>query len=132
MKLEFKHLAPYLPYGLKVKYQTKSAMPPTIEKVTGIDKNEAITFYDSPNPYKQTNFSYIKPILNPMTSLSKEQIEILSIDLKITIKYSKSKDFLSRMSYWDSIFLLENHFDIFGLIEKGLAISIHDVEQVIT
>lgn len=31
------------------------------------------------------------------------------------------------MSYWDSIFLLENHFDVFGLIEKGLAISIHDV-----
>ena len=27
--------------------------------------------------------------------------------------------------------LLENHFDVFGLIHNNMAVSIHDVEQVI-
>jgi hypothetical protein len=38
---------------------------------------------------------------------------------------------IQQVSFVHFMIFIEYHFDVFGLIDKGLAVSIHDVEQVI-
>jgi hypothetical protein len=83
-KLELKHLAPYLPYGLN-----------------GIYNGKRVDF-NSDNIYTFTLNA--KPIFKPLPF----------------------KDFTSRdYTYNEWIFFFKGHFDVFGLIEKGLAIDIN-------
>jgi len=139
MKLELKHLAPYLPYGLRLKFISKF----NIDKLS----NENIVILKtidegkiSINGYKTNNTAY-KPILRPLSDLTKE-IEVngekfvpidwidknhnannyatCAIMLDSTIELGFYKDFQK---------LFEWHFDVFGLIEKGLAIDINTLNQ---
>lgn len=62
-----------------------------------------------------------KPILRPLSSLTKEEDEEF-----ISVKFNE--DFNLKPLYTDNDYnsfawLLKNHFDPFGLIESGLAIS---------
>lgn len=120
-KLELKHLAPYLPYGLKV-LTGKSVirnMVADFDYPTQIRKEITIT-----QCCRQFG---VKPILKPLSYL--ENHEALSdlgagglLNLKADIKT------IDVMTFRDVVFLLENRFDIFGLIDKGLAISYLDVQ----
>ncbi len=109
MKIPIKHLAPYLPYGLN-----------------GIHKDKRIVFHTD-NIW--TFILNAKPILRPLSDLTKEDwIDefIFSSDLIESIIKRNGFEFawLETSNY---LKLLENHFDVFGLIEKGLAIDINKV-----
>jgi hypothetical protein len=172
MKLELKHLAPYLPYRLKI-LDEKS------EPSDNIFTLESINIYESVSDTEgniDIPFTEIKPILRPLSDLTKEiefngekfvTIELL-LDIECGNKFSNG--FLESKSgtkeWWTSfkntkksfVFgynesfgfyiinrfnekqnvknqidlfqkLFELHFDVFGLIEQGLAISIHEVCQ---
>ena len=72
--------------------------------------------------------SQCKLILKPLTDYS----EILEItdemtDFEISM-IDENPDLIKRISYEAIEKMFKHHIDIFGLIEKGLAISIHDVE----
>ena len=156
MKLELKHLAPYLPYGLKIEHPTFQSGKRKISELTSIKSNSVETEH---RVYCQ--IANCKPILRPLSDIDKE----LSFDGKFGFIPSKrlSDEYLN-FSYWGentigkgilnekhkminlcfianeivgecplAIYeqLLEWHFDVFGLIPAGLAISIHDVKQVI-
>lgn len=117
-KLELKHLAPYFPY--------------------------AVLVGDGRTPFEltETNFSnvynYITEIyLRPLSDLTKEVFhneekivplhEILMEDRFFT------KGFLELFGHESCKYstvkkLLEYHFDIFGLIEKGLAVDINSIK----
>ena len=186
MKLELKHIAPYLPYGLKMKFTSTNE----VDKLS----NEDIVILKQideggicVNGYKTNNKSY-KPILRPLSDLTKEievngekfvpiveLAKIHGIDFEIkTIKteygtivcYSEislhptdntpfSREFfeldlsdccfdfgfeifgenefdICETSYFPirnqlELFqkLFEWNFDVFGLIEQGLAIDIN-------
>ncbi|HFG0578877.1 TPA: hypothetical protein ACGFUY_002743, partial [Flavobacterium psychrophilum] len=131
MKLELKHLAPYLPYKLKFKRQDYIY----IHMLLGI------SFEDIIFELGKTPIKFIKPILRPISDLNSEIElngrkfypidELAEIDEVVVLQYS-FEFFETSMKYlphWIVEQLLEWHFDVFGLIEKGLAISIHDVEQ---
>ena len=60
-KLTIEHLAPYVPYGLKVLVEEYG-----IELVVGIHGNDIITTEDN------AHFSAVKPILRPLSYLTKE------------------------------------------------------------
>ena len=122
MKLELKHLAPYLPYGLNYQYTGNG-----ITKIMGSHNIDIV------------NGEVFKPILRPLSDLTKE----IEIDGEIFIPYDWIKENIDRhgcyIDYSDMFIepteyaynvvskLFEWHFDVFGLIEKGLAIDINDL-----
>lgn len=129
--LEAKHLAPYLPYGLKVLYEdTNKQYPlvihnPTVSMIAGFNITEVL------------NEPMIKPLLRRMSDFDKVHNDFdLSTDFE-TAYYSgtgleavfvntSDKTYLSDI-ITVSTFLFENHFDVFGLIEQDLAIDINAI-----
>ena len=122
-KLEIKHLAPYLPYGVRV---------------TKDDWGKIFTLDNDGTTLNCVGIDYVlnckaKPILRPLSDLTKE-IEIngekfvpknmLSTSLQ---SLNSCEDLIKHriIMFDDSQKLIEWHFDIFGLIDKNLAIDIN-------
>lgn len=115
-ELLFKFLCAILPYGVII----EGLEHPEIMTI----KHLALISAMSTEPYK--------PYLRPMSSMTEEEDE-KRIQLGIwrsaqtdewevvgiTSDYRSSQGFQNALK-----FLLENHFDIFGLIPKGLAIEV--------
>ena len=133
MKLELKHLAPYLPYGLRIYDETSKSS-------YELDCNNLLNVIKYSLEYQDT-----KPILRPLTDLTKEEFinDILgsaramngckitpflqrggSIDFYTHRKDDTPTGALLISQYWK---LFELHFDVFGLIDKGLAIDINTI-----
>lgn len=133
MKLEKKHLAPYFPFNLCVKKRFGRYSETKIEI---LDADDLKTF---------EFFKIFKPILRPISDLTKE-IEYNRekfIPIEMLIKYS-TNDFVGEWLYQfkqGRLFfneeipfkiiqkLLEWHFDVFGLIDAGLAIDINTLKN---
>ncbi len=127
MKLELKHIAPYLPYELEIKYRASST------QFLGKDNLHLIDLCLN----KQW-----KPILRPLSDLTKE-IEHNGEILTPSEKYWGLTSFSVFFNYdgWVNLesylnskvpygvvqCLIKWHFDVFGLIEKGLAIDINTI-----
>ena len=130
--LTIKHLAPYLPYGLRVKIKNDSDV---LFTMLGLDLEDESISYGRNLWYESTSkIDCCKPILKPFSMLDGNKLE-QSLMLG---KNSKGKwcFYFDRIETWEiescntDIFqLLENHFDVFGLIEKGLAIDINTLPQ---
>jgi len=136
MKLELKHLAPYLPYGLKI-YACQNEYVLELEEEMD---NETISV-------RETIENNHKPILFPISDLTKEicinglffcPIKCLLEDVGFDVSEFNNSNFniktdtftdLDISSFNDVQKLLEWHFDVFGLIEKGLAIDINTLNQ---
>ena len=120
MKLELKHLAPYSLYGLKVKLFNN------IDIITGIDFENGIIETMSNNNCLTKN---LKPILRPLSDFNKGLYS--EIFKTFNLNWQDSEDFyltpidINSVSYELANILIKKHFDIFGLIEKGLAIDIN-------
>jgi len=112
MKLELKCLAAYLPYGLK-----------------GAEYNGAYLYELQSVSFEGAGFRLperidCKPILRPLSDLTKEEL--------IEQGFWHHIDFLTHEKqnpieapYFMVEYLLSKHFDVFGLIEAGLAIDIN-------
>jgi len=147
MKLELKHLAAYLPYGVKVEYPGTDDVK--IKAVlTGVGFNEIETTYLRKrngirgdilswvsNGNHNCDAIHIKLHLRPMSDLTK-CIEIYNaitvpIDYISTSKANSQKIMrrvahnlpLDNLEYWQVERLFELHFDVFCLIESGLAVK---------
>lgn len=128
-KLELKHLAAYLPYDLEV--------------MSNLNMKGFLSFnYDEKHHYSKLTIGYVlkeqlKPILKPLSDLDKEMecngkkfipIEYfvdsenpsIQDDIYNTLSADKEPYYIN---YGHAKKLLEWHFDIFGLIEKGLAVD---------
>lgn len=155
MKLEIKHLTPYLPYNLRL----------TKEDWGKIGK--LVPFVKQDFKGLQIEIDYAlstkaKPILRPLSDLTKEDFkeelyqyyQTLGIDVKLvnydsgndnpfditlTVTYKMmgevytdcliNRGSTSETPYHIIVWLCENHFDLFGLIEKGLAIDINNLKH---
>jgi len=147
MKLELKHLAPYLPYGLNIGQFDNGFM----------FELEMVIDYKKLKRGNYVNIDYVdgvkyKPILRPLSDLTKE-IEHngekfipckqlakgehfpntysfkIEIDTLNVVGYYTPESWLPLVSHyelWEKLF--EWHFDVFGLIEKGLAIDINTLK----
>lgn len=143
-KLELKHLAPYLPYGLKF-------LPTHYNRDKKIDTLYYLSTINNSDEFGVNGYTsnYIKPVLRPLSDLTQE-IEVngekfipidyingefaCSVPNKIEWNQSvKNKNLHFVLSEWISpqdlygLFelLFKWHFDVFGLIDKGLAIDIN-------
>lgn len=140
MKLKLKHLAPYLPYKLKYKWSD------------GQIKDRFIIDTDKPNKDLYRVKPILRPLsdLNKQLIINNEYItpieelrkilpplkwigETKQIDLRMykdidglyfdTEDYSQEFEVLIFFKIQNKLF--ELHFDVFGLIEQGLAIDIN-------
>ena len=122
MKLELKHLAPYLPYKINVIPIMSGNIP--LKTVLSERNISAMMFYGC------------NPILRPLSDLTKE----IEVNGKRFVPYLfwDDKDRIELISFCatDVIYceyleyfimqkLFEWHFDVFGLIENNLAIDIN-------
>jgi hypothetical protein len=130
MNLSFKHLAPYLPYKLAI----WDCVDNEKVEILGINQinNVIVLQYDVEEDVELN--SDFKPILRPITDLNCDfEIDDCNVYNSLSARsrndLNYSNPLLLKWSYEDIQILLKHHFDVFGLIEKGLAISIHDVEQ---
>ena len=124
MKLELKHLAPYLPYALK------------IQGITHGEIAELSCCTETSVNITTRSFQYgmwadifdIKPILRPLSDLTKEINMYGDMVSAYEILPRREKEDYKNpiIGYWswDAMqILFEWHFDVFGLIELGLAID---------
>jgi hypothetical protein len=160
MNLELKNLSPYLPYGLKAIYNEENEEN-TVVTILGtciLDKERhyQIKFKDGIVGLFIAND--IKPILRPLSDLTKISDEVLinehtinillqekhnqeygifshykgQLDIELDgepdLRYdsNKSISFFTILTIQEQ--LLKGHYDIFGLIEKGLAIDINTLK----
>ena len=114
MKLEIKHLTSYLPYGLKG-FCTDDLQG--VEIMNGLQKisDSCIEVISDKEPM---DLIYFKPILFP---LSKYYSEKNGYGGYIAFKDFKNEVINKRISLKVYEDLLKNKFDVFGLIEAGLA-----------
>lgn len=130
-KLELRHLAPYLPYGLKLQ------IPKTLVcnlDLTFAEKRHVIEYNHlcELTPWIMFVFNYngffgneAKPILRPLSDLTKDKsISSESVQRELTLLGYD----VSILSFQWHEWLCENHYDVFGLIEKNLAIDINTIK----
>lgn len=162
MKLEVKHLAPYLPYNLKMMIEGEVREMTEINTITEYKvwytaewDSKKLKFFPEDNIHHShsgqgSNTKDVSPILRPLSDLNKTILvngseitplkEIAYIEENcIEITHFKGDIFhkcvtkgddswvFSQFSNYPEITrkLFEWHFDVFGLIEKGLAIDIN-------
>jgi hypothetical protein len=130
-KLTLEHLAPYLPYGLKTVTGWGN-----VEEIIGF-KDETY-FIKGGNVYAYGDIQECKPILRPLSDLTKE-IEVdgekfvplnkLRLDFDLDVD-AEERSFVSMFEILEDYNqLLKWHFDINGLIEKDLAIDINQLNK---
>ena len=151
MKLELKHLAPYLPYQLKIiniemhenGFKNKNSIkelvltPSNLEiglkDIDGI--KEKLILRPISDLYKEISFGMLKTI--PLDNINflyhnTPNFYFLTTDKSQEHLFDGKHDLSNTIiEYCVMQKLIEWHFDVFGLIDKSLAISIHDVKQVI-
>jgi len=146
MRLELKHLVPYLPYELKFLYHGNIYKMRWINSIGDIDYDSQKDFIDPfpPNVFNK-HLDLTKIILRPLSDLTKEiemngekfvPIERLfevesSVDRYLNYLEIKqqSKIGMKYISYGIVQKLAEWHIDFQELIEEGLAIDINTLSK---
>ena len=142
MKLTIEHLAPYLPYGIKGYFLGR------LDIVTGFDNDFKIISSLNHGNCLITDF---KPILRPLSDLTKE---IDHNREKFTVFEKLGDDYVylacganldNHSDIYDYIFsehkilelpyllvqkLISWHFDVFSLLDNGLAINYNDINTL--
>ncbi|MGV0854794.1 hypothetical protein ACTS9E_04265 [Empedobacter brevis] len=144
MSLELKHISPYLPYGLKGRVDKETYIQEENERIGELktidlaDHQYHLAVYNDLG-YFLSWIDEFKPILRPLSDLMKEievngekfvpfdEIRSYSFELNNNKKWQKVV--LEDMPYSEVQKLFEWHFDVFGLIEKGLAVDINTLNQ---
>lgn len=137
MKLEIKYLASYLPYGLNIKDVKHGSVFEALHFIT--TPNQDFSLFKG-NFDQLTNDKYLKPVLFPLSSLTKE----ITINGETFVPIYKIYEFeqwdtdeleeiindgtiegiyndLNLIPYSHAEKLFEWKFDVFGLIDAGLA-----------
>lgn len=140
-KQKLKHLAPYLPYGLKIKGNTNGDV-----EILSMLSDTSVNIKGRGTSYGMwAEIADVKPILRPLSYLTKE-IEHNG-EKFVPYKYLK-ENYLSYNKYNYNWFknktnlvnikilpydiiqkLLEWHFDVYNLIPQNLAIDINTLEK---
>jgi len=147
MKLGIKHLAPYLPYELKVNLTRR------LFERENVDLMGSMIAYNGTTKehwIMESNVTYglfdVKPILRPLSYLTKEiehngekfvpiewfEEKYYTLDLHkqcLRLLEEDGENWINQSDYMLVQHLIEWHFDIFGLIENKLAIDINTITK---
>ncbi len=142
MKLELKHLTPYSPYKLMLQNRAFPNIPIVFSGGYYKNSKEYIMSYgDDIHGIKcvstYVNEGAIKPILRPLSGLTKYLGNTKNFESWQDEWVDHIWDFQNKLQEANALAcpydltqkLLENHFDLFGLIDKGLAIDINTIKN---
>lgn len=145
-ELLLKDLCARLPYGVKIQYNgwdyDRDCEFSTVETLIGIDDMFIYTLWsdekDKHSIVEPLSITDYKPYLRPMSSMTEEEKEemhnLLSPEgtaiyknegIATSINHHGeyvTYEFMNRIIQY----LLENHFDFMGLLDKGLAIEVKE------
>jgi len=127
-KLEIKHLAAYLPYELKFFWKTKpkklwelamlgdskKSFPGIHVLITQGEESQQVII--------GVKSKLIKPLLIPLSEFNDSEAdkEIFEYQGAYT---SVKLNAINELPYWQFEILVKHHFDVFGLLESGLALN---------
>jgi hypothetical protein len=115
MKLELKHLSAYLPYKVKV------------SKMHNLNARNGIGGIEH---MLSTKNSQYKLHLRPLSDLTKDKkfndLYFYFYDKDEGIMVKRKNENYTRLN--ELSYLFENHYDVFGLIDNGLAIDINTLK----
>lgn len=128
-KLLLKDLSSRLPYGVKLQISSWDD-----EKMEYVDKADTLYSISSDNHVRTSNedqdfyIDEVKPYLFPMSSMTeKQKMDYNSWQHLVPVCHYEYGDDVDEYELWESPasfeYLIENHFDDKGLIERGLAID---------
>ena len=140
MKLELKHLTPYLPYNLKLIFESKGGR---VVEVTGlrtafnIIEDKRLFFFNTKTDTLSIN--YFKPILRPLCDFNDiDKIKDFSgfnwcdaYDEYFDAWFddiSNIEKLILQCPYEIFQYFLSEHYDVFNLIKFDLAVSVQDFE----
>ena len=141
MKLELKHLAPYLPFRLEIQVAGENIDDdpeglPRIFTMVGIVDGEVIRSKKGYISNVEEGIEDVFPILKPLSYFKEKFIRDVKIELELS--HNQVMEFFGFMDgdiKLDNITLglynamCENHIDFKRLIEKGLAIDINTLKK---
>jgi hypothetical protein len=127
MKLELEDLAPYLPYGLIFLFDNE------IYSLDGLDVNGDVFNADS----GEIPIHLIKPILRPLSEYKNykdilEQFSEYSEEQFVNsffLDIGRSSNCMDSINYTIVSLMIKHNLDLFGLIEKGLAVDINTLQK---
>lgn len=128
MELELKHIAPYAPYDLKWSLQgLKTFTMNGITTETLYTQEGTVFNWNKHNDLPQALFPILRPLSDILESgyhfIYDQETDFQSIldwvDLDTESRFSAKFSY----DFWQLLF--ENHFDLFGLIDQGLAINMN-------
>jgi hypothetical protein len=128
MKLELKHLAPYLPYGLKVQSSKTETLSGLLEdKIFVKEFNLAYPFCNCIpilRPISDLD-SLIETCFKNISFATKEQQFLIDLFCyeNISTEECLSDLDLTKLPYECVNYIFKNHYDFFDLIPQGLAIN---------
>ena len=120
-ELLLKDLSCRLPYGVKyMDILNPDEHPSTLQSID----NCGLVMANDGFSHEIEN---VKPYLFPISSMTEEQIvefdKIAELDIKYSITQIKNDVLIWTSGLNRFNWLLKNHFDVYGLIDKGLAID---------
>lgn len=136
MKLQLKHLATYLPYDVRIKDYNREGV---LFGITGSHGGQVQVLNTSTMKicdFKGT-LQFVRPVLHPLSDLDKN-IDCVNELYENCSEIDSELDYLpefkgnlsnSGISYEAMDILISWHFDVFGLIDNGLAIDINTLKE---
>lgn len=149
MKLEIKHIAPYLPYRIN---PLKIVYGDGVCTLEGISGGYNLELRHGQLVSSNINIESVKPILKPMSQVSElfkyfidvmpfgqeyksrlffeekkhtEKTDLFWIKSSVAMELMINKSSPLTSPYLAVEVMIKNHFDVFGLINAGLAIDIN-------
>jgi len=119
MELELKHLAAYLHLRINPLQIMYNGAIYTLDGLSGawnVDLRQAMRVTEN------VHVNSVKPLLMPLSEL-KEHFDNYRAQIYSDFDYYISEIRIGQMDYNEYEYLFANHFDVFGLIDKGLAIN---------
>lgn len=125
MKLELKHLSPYLPYGL----EGKESPEHPLYKLKSLSEDK---FLWAP-VYEEGNIEGrlpqrvdCKPILRPLSDLTFQELRKWGF-----VRMPNEFEDFENYSFGFAQYCFRHHMDIFGLIPQGLAIDTNTLKETV-
>lgn len=124
-KLLLTDLCARLPYGIVC-----DCLHSISGKATAINAKDMVVYYTDCDEWE--SIEYCKPYLHPISSMTEEEENAYRrtwydpLFDSATRQHTREEDLmlLAKAQHDSIMFLLENHFDYLGLIDKGLAIEV--------
>lgn len=143
-RIKFEHIAPYIPYGLEFKCSDVQSGEYAISMITEIHLgNEVLEVGATQFDFSDLGTEELKPIFRPLSDLIKD-IDVIKQELFLDSK-SDNYNYLGVINHAHAFHLdgkkvgvlamphffikklFKERFDVFGYIEKGLAIDMQSI-----